>query len=156
LYFTGTPLTLKTAFRALHSVSHKWFSIGLELDIPVSELTIIEKDRLGVVEQMRTMLNYWLNNATDPLPSWQILIDALKAATVGENSLVKDLEEIHCSPEDQSSLGEWEPIEAKCHKDDVFRRTVVTFSGLHAVIMETLANSCILILHNALLKVLSL
>ena len=128
MYFTGTPLTLKTAFRALHSVSQKWFSIGLELDIPVSELNIIEKDRLGVVEQMRTMLNYWLKNVTDPPPSWQILIDALKAATVSENSLAKELE-IYCSPEDRSSLGECEPIEAKCHKDDVFRRTVVTFSG---------------------------
>ena len=120
MYFTGTPLTLKTAFRALYSVSHKWFSIGLELDIPASELSIIEKDRLGVGEQMRTMLNYWLKNATDPLPSWQILIDALKADTVSENRLAKELEEVHCSPKDQSSLGEWEPIEANCQEDDLF------------------------------------
>lgn len=117
-------------------MSHRWFSIGLELDVPVSELNIIEKDRLGVVEQMRTMLNYWLNNVTDPLPSWQVLIDALKAATVSENSLAQELKEIYCSPEDQSSLGEWEPIQAKCHKMMCSDGCWLHFQVVHAVMHE--------------------
>ena len=78
---------------------------------------------------MCSMLDYWMNNATDPLPSWNFLVDALKAAAVGENRLSKELQETYCSPEDQSSLGEWEPVEAKRYKDNVFRRMVVTFSG---------------------------
>jgi len=55
---------------------------------------------------MCTMLNYWLNNASKLHQSWKVLVDALKAPTVGENSLAKELEERYCSPEDQSSLGE--------------------------------------------------
>ena len=50
---------------------------------------------------MRTMLDYWLNNAT--VPSWNALINALKAPTVGESRLAEELEERHCSPEDPGS-----------------------------------------------------
>ena len=97
-------------FSALHSVRHKWFSIGLELDVAQSQLKIIETDRLGAEEQMRAMLDYWMNIATDPLPSWKVLVDALKAPTVGESWLAKELEERYCSSEDQSSLGESEAL----------------------------------------------
>ena len=56
---------------------------------------------------MSIMLNYWLNNATDPLPSWKVLVSALKAPAVGQSRLAKKLEDKYCSPEDQSStLGE--------------------------------------------------
>jgi len=97
-------------FSALHSVCHKWLSIGLELDVTESRLKIIETDRLGSEERMRTMLDYWMNNATDPLPSWKVLVNALKAPTVSESRLAKELEERYCSPEDQSSLGESEAL----------------------------------------------
>ena len=76
LYLAGTSLTLRTVFSALHSVSHKWFSIGLELDVAESQLNIIETDGHGVEERMRTMLDYWLSNAA--VPSWKDLVDALK------------------------------------------------------------------------------
>ena len=104
----GTSLTLNTVFSALHSVSPKWFNIGLRLHVPISRLKIIETDGHGAEERMRTMLDYWLNNAT--VPSWNALVDALKTPTVGESRLAKDLGERHCSPEDQSSLGELEAI----------------------------------------------
>ena len=64
---------------------------------------------------MRTMLDYWLKNAT--VPSWNVLVNALKAPTVGESRLAKELKERYCSPEDQSSLGE---SEAVCYQDDMF------------------------------------
>ena len=83
-------------------MSHKWFSIGLELDVAEYRLKIIETDRQGVEERMRTMLDHWLNNAYT-VPSWKVLVDALKAPTVGENRLAKELE-------DQSILGESEVI----------------------------------------------
>jgi len=106
----GTALTLKTVFNALHSVSHKWFNIGLQLDVAQSQLKITETYRPGAEERMRTMLDYWMNNSTDPLPSWKVLVDALRAPTVGESRLAKELEERYCSPEDQNSLGESEAI----------------------------------------------
>ena len=103
----GTALTLKTVINALHSVSHKWFNIGLQLDVPALQLNIIEADTTSIKKQLQAMLDYWMNNATDPLPSWEVLVNALKTPTVGENRLVRVLEERYCSPEDQSSsLGE--------------------------------------------------
>ena len=102
----GTALTLKTVFNALHSVCHKWFNIGLQLDVPKSRLNIIKTDRPGAEEQMCTMLDYWLDNAPKLHQSWKFLVNALKAPTVGQCRLANELEEKYCSPEDQSSLGE--------------------------------------------------
>ena len=106
----GTALTLKTVFNALHSVSYKWSDIGLQLDVPAFQLNIIEADSTGVKKRLQAMLDYWMNNAVDPLPSWEVLVNALKAPTVGESRLARDLEERYCSPEDQNSLGESDAI----------------------------------------------
>jgi len=106
LYLAGTALSLKTVFNALHPVSHKWFDIGLQLDVPTFQLKIIKTDTTGAKERLQAVLDYWVDNAADPLPSWKVLIDALKAPTVGENRLARELEESYCSPEDQNSMGE--------------------------------------------------
>ena len=89
-------------------MSHKWFDIGLQLEVPSFQLKIIKTDTTGAVERLQAMVDYWLNNAT--VPSWRALVDALKAPAVGESWLAKELEERHCSPEDQISLGESEVI----------------------------------------------
>jgi len=103
----GTALNLKAVLNALHSVSHKWSDIGLQLDVPISRLKIIEIDTTGTEKRLQAMLDYWMNNATDPLPSWEVLVNALKAPAVGESRVARELEERYCSPEDQSSsLGE--------------------------------------------------
>ena len=92
-------------------MSYKWFSIGLELGVPRSRLNIIETGGFDVEHQMCTMLKYWLNNAT--VPSWKVLVDALKAPTVGESRLANGLELRYCFPEDLSNLGEWEVLKAR-------------------------------------------
>ena len=110
LYLAGTALNMKTVLNALHSVSHKWSDIGLQLEIPVIQLKIIEADTTGVKKRFQATLDYWMNNATDPLPSWEVLVNALKAPAVGESRLARELEEKYCSPEDQSSFGESEDL----------------------------------------------
>jgi len=109
-YLAGTALNLKTVLNALHSVSHKWSDIGLQLEIPVFQLKIIEADATGVKRRLQAMLDYWMKNAVDPLPSWEVLVNALKAPAVGESRLARELEERYCSLEDQSSLGESEAL----------------------------------------------
>ena len=106
MYLAGTALNLKTVLNALHSVSHKWSDIGLQLDVPKYQLTIIEADTTGVKQRLQAMLDYWMNNAVDPLPSWEVLVNALKAPSVGESRLAKELEERYYTLEDQNSLGE--------------------------------------------------
>ena len=109
-YLAGTALNLKTVLNALHSVSHKWSDIGLQLEIPVFQLKIIEADATGVKRRLQAMLDYWMKNAVDPLPSWEVLVNALKAPAVGESRLARELEERYSSLEDQSSLGESEAL----------------------------------------------
>ena len=116
----GTTFNLKTVLNALHSVSYKWSDIGLQLDVPKYQLSIIEGDTTGVKKRLQAMLEYWMNNATDPLPSWKVLVNALKAPVVGESRLAKELEETYCSLENQTSLGETDNLKAKCSQVSMF------------------------------------
>ena len=84
--------------------------IGLQLHIPTFQLKIIKTDVTGAMERLRSMLDYWMDNAADPLPSWKVVADAMKAPTVGESRLARELEERYCSPKDQNSLGESDAI----------------------------------------------
>ena len=128
LYLAGTALTLRTVFNVLHSVSYKWFDIGLQLDVPISQLNIIETDRLGAQEQMHTMLDYWMNNSPVPLISWKALVNALKVPTVGESRLARELEYRYCSPEDLGTLSkrsEKPPFACGCGKCTFFTFMVI-------------------------------
>ena len=120
MYLAGTALTLKTVFSELHSVSHKWFNIGLQLDVPRFQLNIIKTDETGAMERLQSMLDYWMNNASDTLLSWQVLADALKTRTVSESRLARELEERYCSPEDRNSLGESDDLYIECSQDSIF------------------------------------
>jgi len=102
----GTAFNFKTVLNALHSVSHKWSDIGLQLDVPKYQLSIIEADTTGVKKRLQAMLEYSMNNAADPLPSWKVLVNALKVPAIDESRLAKELEEMYCSLVNQNSLGE--------------------------------------------------
>ena len=102
--FTGAMLTLKAAINALHSVCHKWYIIGVQLAVPTFKLKSIEKKTSDSIDQLCDTLDYWMSN--DPSPSWKHLVDALKAHSVGENRIAKEIEEKYCGPEEQSSCNE--------------------------------------------------
>ena len=80
-------MVLKAAINALHSVCHKWYNIGVQLEVPTFQLKIIEKKTNDSMDQLRDTLDYWMSN--EPSPSWRHLVDALKAPSVGENRLAK-------------------------------------------------------------------
>ena len=95
-----TGVTLKAAINELHSVCPKWYNIGIQLDIPTFQLKIFEQKTSTSMDQLRDTLDYWINN--DPSPSWRILVDALKAPSVGEKRLAEEIEKKYCDPEEQS------------------------------------------------------
>ena len=99
-----TGVTLKAAINELHSVCPKWYIIGIQLNIPTFRLKIIEQKTSNSMDQLCDTLDYWINN--DPPPSWRNLVDALKAPSVGEKRLAKEIEEKYCDPEEQSSCKE--------------------------------------------------
>ena len=92
LCFPG--LTLKAAINALHSVCHKWYNIGVQLEVPTFQLKNIEKKTNDSMDQLRDTLDCWMNN--DLSPSWRHLVDALKAPSVSEKRLAKEVEDKYC------------------------------------------------------------
>ena len=96
-----TGVTLKAAINALHSVSPKWYNVGIQLDVPTFQLGNIERKTGDSMDQLRDTLDYWMNN--DPSPSWRGLVDALKSPSVGAKRLAQKIEEEYCDPEEQSS-----------------------------------------------------
>ena len=114
LWFAGTPLTLKAAVNALHSVCFKWRAIGVQLEVPTFQLKIIEKKSCDLTDQLCDTLDYWMNSDSS---SWRHLVDALKAPSVGENRLAEEIEEKYCGLEEESSCDEpVGSVHAKCHQ----------------------------------------
>ena len=113
--FTGTALTLKDAINALHSVSYKWYNIGVQLDVPTFQLKNIEKKTSDLMDQLRDTLDYWMNHNFSP--SWRHLVDALRAPSVDEKRLAEEIEEKYCCPEELSSCDESEAsVQDKYHQ----------------------------------------
>ena len=110
LCFPG--LTLKAAINALHSVCHKWYNIGVQLDVPTFQLKNIEKKSSDSMDQLRDTLDYWMN--INSSLSWRHLVDAaLKAPSVGENRLAEEIEKKYCCPVKQSSCDESEVVQCR-------------------------------------------
>jgi len=83
---------LKTLHCELHPISDKWYSLGIQLQVPVGILRCIRRDYLTVSERLLEMLTSWLK-CTNPQPSLEALAEALESAPVAEKSLAKQLRE---------------------------------------------------------------
>lgn len=97
---------MKAAVNELHSVSSKWHSIGVQLDIPLNELKNIKQGFSDTNERLAEMLGIWMSNATDPDLSWGVIVGALKAPSVGENRLAGEIEKKYCAAVEQGSQPE--------------------------------------------------
>ena len=85
-------MTLKAATNALHSASSEWYQIGVQLEVHTNELKSIDQQFRDPKRCLTELLDYWMNNAIDPPPSWKALIDALGSPAVGEKRLARELE----------------------------------------------------------------
>ena len=114
--FTGAVPTLKAAINVLHSVCHKWYNIGVQLDVPTFQLKNIERKSSDSIDQLRDTLDYWMNN--DPSPSWRHLINALKSPSVGEKRLAEEIKKEYCDPKEQSNESR-ASAQTKHHQGDI-------------------------------------
>ena len=73
-FSTGTALTLKAAINALHSVCDKWYTIGVQLEVPTFELRNIVKKSGHSMEQLCDTLDYWMNKVSSP--SWRHIVES--------------------------------------------------------------------------------
>ena len=78
----------------LHQVSHKWYYLGVQLQIPVGTLNrILENYQMN--KRLLEMLTVWLQS-THPPPTWSVLTEALESPLVGERPLAQQLKDNYC------------------------------------------------------------
>ena len=87
---------LKSLHSELHPVSDKWFSLGVQLQVPIETLKCIRRENLPMTERLLEMLTVWLK-CTNPPPTWNILIEALASPPVGEGLLAQQLRDKYCT-----------------------------------------------------------
>ena len=62
-------------------VAHKWFKIGVQLDVPRHKLKEFEKED----DPLSAVIDYWLNGNVEGVPvSWRSIVAALESSHVGE------------------------------------------------------------------------
>ena len=87
---------LKCLCHELYLTSNKWFSLGIQLQVPIETLKCIRMKNLTMTECMPEMLADWLK-CTDPYPTWDILAEALESPAVGERRLAQQLRDKYCT-----------------------------------------------------------
>ena len=90
-----TPADLSAVQSAIHDVHTKWHDIGLELKVPVPILDSIESKHVDDNICLREVVAEWLKGGDHP--TWQSLVDALKAKVIDEQKLAAELEAKYCS-----------------------------------------------------------
>ena len=85
------PIDLKNVYEDLIDFAHKWYDLGLQLELTEGTLETIKSDNPENSQHcLRKMLSTWLK--IDPMPTWQTLCAALRSRTVGAEKLASDLE----------------------------------------------------------------
>ena len=80
--------------RELHQVSHKWYSLGVQLEIPIGTLKRIESDNNHQTSKcLLEMLTVWLQRTN---PTWNALIEALESSPVDERLVAQQLRDKYC------------------------------------------------------------
>ena len=81
----------RTVRKKLWDVRHKWYNIGIELDLRKADLDNLRKQYKNDFDVcLSEIITAWLKR-TDPRPTWKALIEALKEPTVEEDALAEDL-----------------------------------------------------------------
>ena len=79
----------------LHPVSDKWYSLGVQLQVPIETLKCVRRENLPMTERLLEMLTVWLKCTNSP-PTWDILTEALESPPVGEGLLAQQLRDKYC------------------------------------------------------------
>ena len=86
---------LKFLHSELHPVVDKWYTLRVQLQVPIESLKSIRRENLLMTECLLEMLTDWLKY-TNPPPTWNILIEALESPPVGERLLAQQLRDKYC------------------------------------------------------------
>ena len=109
MFFFGTGNLsvndLRATRRAIFSIRHKWYDIGVELDMSPSTLDAIKTENSNNTAVCLTeMLKKWLSGVSSP-PTWSGLIQALSSEPVGEKRLAEEIREQYCHQDGEQATG---------------------------------------------------
>lgn len=101
------PPKLKDIVEELHGVKTKWKRIGLQLNVPDTELEKIESMHKGDPEEsLYQMIREWFKTEE---PTWSAIVTALRTRSVNELQLARSLKRNKC-PDDHESGGEYHNV----------------------------------------------
>ena len=104
LFLEHTEPSLIDLLQELHPVCTSWYNIGLLLHIPHTTLDRFKQTYTDPLELMREMLKHWLDATTDPPPTWEAVITALKSPLVNKKNVAAQLESKYCSQYDMREV----------------------------------------------------
>ena len=104
---------LKSLHCELHPVSDKWFSLGVQLQVPIETLRSIRRENLSMTEKLLEMLTVWLK-CTNPPPTWNMLTEAVDSPPVGERLLAQQLRDKYC-PQTEGGVTHGYPTQRPSH-----------------------------------------
>ena len=96
-----SPNDLRCVRAAIYSIHHKWYNIGLELNIHFTALDAIETNHRLTDKCLTEMLKQWLTRDSPP-PSWSCLVEALSSEPVEEKRLARDIQTKYCATQEES------------------------------------------------------
>ena len=79
---------LRELVNLLNPVRNKWYAVGLQLRVPVSDLNSIRSQFSDLGERLCEMLQLWLKRQGT---SWTDIFEALSSRSVGEEQLGVEL-----------------------------------------------------------------
>ena len=82
-----------------------WFTFGLNLDLNVTELNVLEINSFGYADKrigVRRMLTIWIDKFGKEA-TWNKIVDALRK--IGQNALARDLEAKDLQSAEQKETG---------------------------------------------------
>ena len=80
---------LKDLVDDLEECTYKWFDLGINLDVPMTQLTIISNPQ-PFSRRLIDTLDHWMNKSQDDV-TWEILIEALEQ--ISHRRLARELRE---------------------------------------------------------------
>ena len=90
---------------AVHTAQHKWYYIGLGLEVSSHTLEAIKaKYSNNILDCLTEMLRKWLTSISPP-PTWSGLVQALSTAPVGKKRLAEEIREQYCHQDGEQATG---------------------------------------------------
>ena len=89
---------LGTVVNELQEVRDIWFSVGVQLKVPLADLRSIRADfRDKSSDCLLEMLSVWLSRTEPSPPSWQRVVDALSSPAVDRLDVAERIRKLYCN-----------------------------------------------------------